>query len=163
MFKFSLIGVAELLSAIDSLQERVTVIDWFWNRDLEDYIAEVQSTHFDSEGGGDWPDLSEKYEARKEKTHPGRPIEVLNGALREAMTRPKDAANGIWDVAPSYLDVGSSLIYAQSQSEGDESRNLPARNLWAPELVGGEGVALMFHSQLQEFASAQGWPLANAL
>jgi len=162
MFRFSLIGVAELLSAIDNLQERVTTIDWVWNDDLEEYIAQLQGEHFDSEGGGNWPDLNERYAARKERTHPGQPIEVLNGALRESMVRPKDSANGIWDAAPSYLDVGSSLIYAQTQSEGDESRNIPARSLWSPELLSGEGVALLFHNELQDFAAAQGWPIGYA-
>lgn len=49
-------------------------------------IARAEVRWFESEGRGSWPPLSEAYAQRKAILHPGKPILVAEGDLREAAT-----------------------------------------------------------------------------
>ena len=77
---------------------------------------------FDSEGrgptAGAWAALSSQYEAWKEGAHPGQPILVATGGLREALT-VDGSAHALRDYSSSQFNYGTQgLDYASFHQTG---------------------------------------------
>jgi len=90
-----------------------------------------QRRHFATEGaatGSPWTDLSPVYKAWKEKKHPGAPILVLTGALREAATGGKGSVNRERKRSLTLGVKGGVVPYARYHQTGKRGPpRLPAR------------------------------------
>jgi hypothetical protein len=85
---------------------------------------------------GGWAPLSERTKAEKRrKGYGGRRIEERTGRLFSAMTDPA-SAYFFEDVKRDEATFGPDLFYAETQHKGDESKNLPARQLRPEPNVG---------------------------
>lgn len=75
-------------------------------------------------GGGKFAPLSARYKVAKEKKYPGSPILVVNGTLRDSVTR-RGARGSVFNLRSDSIEVGSSLPYARFIQDG--TKNMPAR------------------------------------
>lgn len=123
-------ALAELRTAFLEFAENLNDFEQYvWprvTRALEKAVAE----HFGVEGAdgaahGSWAPLSKKYAKWKEAHYPGRPIEVLRGNLKKALTQ-SSSAHAFRESNRQAMVFGTAdLPYASAQQEGTE--HMPAR------------------------------------
>ena len=128
IFTVEVLGEEQVARVLDGVEYRAQDMRPIWQILAEDFY-QVEEEQFATEGGfsGGWAELSERYKVWKEAHYPGRPILVLTGALREAITSP-NARGSIYDLQRDYMMVGVSrevLPYAVYHQTG--TRHMPAR------------------------------------
>lgn len=113
---------------------------------MANQVAKSNKEQFEKRGahyGALWAPLSPKYAALKAKTHPGKPIMVRTGLLKESLTqRPF----GIEEITGSKMVVGTGVRYASFHQRG--TTTMPARPLIGP---GPRGERKKFGSILHEW------------
>ncbi len=151
-------GLPPVRLALQRFAEGISDFTVYW----EDYFLPAWyrsiGANFETQGGStgsQWPALSVKYDAWKQKHWPGLPTNVLSGALRESLTFPQDA-NAVRDVTKNSLTVGTKVSYGSYVQLG--TRRMPKR----PVLRISESFAILAAKLLQEFgvktARAAGLP-----
>ena len=110
----SLPGQKEVSVALSRFNEKIS--DWthYWNDWLKPAWFRHITTQYETQGastGNQWPALTPRYAAWKNKHWPGLPTGVLSGATRESLTFPDDPL-GIWEATPTSLTVGTRVPYA---------------------------------------------------
>jgi hypothetical protein len=86
-------------------------------------------TDFATEGaqsGSRWAPLSPKYAAWKQQHYPGRGILLREGALKASLAGP-DAPQAIFRMAPTSLEIGTSVRYALAHQNPRPGSRLPQR------------------------------------
>lgn len=75
-------------------------------------------------GSGGWKPLSSAYKKWKDRRYPGRPLLVMTGALRDALTS-KSGPGAVYVIERKRLTMGTDLEVAQYHQKG--SSRMPAR------------------------------------
>ena len=92
-------------------------------------IKKFSKANFILKGSGKYEELSPKYVLRKAKIAPGKPILVVDGALRDSVI--KDTADSIIEISEDNAIVGTEVDYSFWVQEGtknkDGSVRMPAR------------------------------------
>lgn len=109
--RFEVDGDVQLSRALDMVADELEDLSPAFERMAEDFYT-TQWQVFAKEGGHEglkpWAPLSERYEAWKERHYPGRPILVLTGRLRAALTTP-NARGAIKQVTADTLILGAHV------------------------------------------------------
>lgn len=124
--KLSIDGEAKFNQAFDVLAEGLTDLRPVWPEiELQFYRAELeQFNSLGARGGSVWQPLSSKYEKRKAKIAPGKPILVLTGRLKRSLTII-GGDDSIRDPQPMSLTLGTKTPYAGYHQRG--TSKMPAR------------------------------------
>lgn len=123
MIKIEVQGAEELKAAFTDLAHKTGDLTPIWPA-IAEIFYERERALFSSEGEGQWVQLSPSYGAWKSKHHPGLPLLVLTGNLRESMTG-KGSPFSVYETTPHSLSVGSSVPYAIFHQLG--TSKMPAR------------------------------------
>jgi phage gpG-like protein len=97
-------------------------------REIVKDFYKVEKKQFESEGGygsGGWQPLSPRYAAWKAKKHPGRPLMVVSGLLKESLLGENPYS--IENVTPKSMEVGTVVNFAIYHQKG--TSKMPARQL----------------------------------
>lgn len=121
-------GEEAFLSALDSLDARVSNMRPSWPGVARGVYAEV-TERFATEGGGGWPGLTEAYAKRKREKFGGRKILSASGALEESLTG-RDGPASIYEETDDSVTLGSALVYAGVHQRGAPSKGVPARPIY---------------------------------
>ncbi|MCU1588776.1 MAG: hypothetical protein JWP11_32 [Frankiales bacterium] len=73
---------------------------------LADGFADRERVLFANDGEGHWDPLSKPYAAWKAHHHPGKPINVLTGTLRDSLTMP-GAKYSVREISDAQMVVGT--------------------------------------------------------
>ena len=125
LLKVTIDGQETLLRALGVVEK--SVHDWrpAWE-ECEKLFYEIEGNQFASQGsrgGNPWVKLSEGYGKWKALHHPGKPLLVVDGTLRDSLQGKGDGA--IRDIQPDSLTLGSSIPYAAYHQRG--TSRMPAR------------------------------------
>jgi phage gpG-like protein len=97
-------------------------------REIVKDFHKIEKKQFESEGGygsGGWQPLSPRYAEWKAKKHPGRPIMVLSGLLKESLLG--DNPYSVENITPKSMEVGTVVNFAIYHQKG--TSKMPARPL----------------------------------
>ena len=83
-------GAKEAVIHLQSYSRHVADFRALWPDITEAFVAREQ-LWFGKQGEGSWPPLSPDYAAWKSLVHPGKPLLVLSGNLKESLTTPSRA------------------------------------------------------------------------
>lgn len=112
-------ALSERADAVEDLHSLLEAFGPVFRRHMQEQFA--------TEGAlaGGWADLNPRYEAWKSEHYPGRPIGVLTGALRSAMTGGAGYTEDIGSDTASYgLGGGPATVYGKYFAGGGRG---PAR------------------------------------
>jgi len=113
-----------------------------WKGPVHDIFTSMMREQFEKQGaysGEAWKPLSPQYAEWKAKRAPGKPIMELWGYLKGSLLNEGDGAD--WHVfrsGPSWAEYGTRINYAATHHFGDESRNIPRRQV-IPKMTKAEG------------------------
>lgn len=125
----------QFADALNKAAERVSNLRVAFKRIQDDWIK-ANKAQFSLKGSGQYPPLSPAYAAWKQKTHPGKPILVLSGRLRDSMTTRSGTADSIRQVGKLAMILGTRVPYGiYHQADGARGR-LPQRKFL---FIGPEG------------------------
>lgn len=74
--------------------------------------------------GSQWAPLSPVYARWKQRNHPGKPLMVLSGDLKDSLTKRPFGVDEVWDKG---MVVGTAISYATYHQNGTD--RMPARPL----------------------------------
>jgi len=105
---FELAGSEKIIAELDDVLKKVEDFSPVWELIASDFYS-VMGNKFATGGGSKpWEPLSAKYAEWKARTHPGKPLMVLEGNLRASLTGP-NSSGSIKKVAPKQLTLGTSV------------------------------------------------------
>lgn len=123
---FSFYGDVQVDRTLARFSENVQDATPVWDQIADDF-AKGEARQFASAGAyasGGWAPLSPRYAAWKARTHPGQPLMVLSGNLRDSLTR---RPFGIEAIEPQSMTIGSDVDYGAYHQHGDPP--LPQRRV----------------------------------
>jgi len=83
---------------------------------------------FNLKGSGQYPDLSEPYATRKQRTHPNKPIMVRSGRMRDSITgRPNK--DSVLRIGKSAMVMGSKVPYMIFHQSDEPREVIPLRKV----------------------------------
>lgn len=127
---------------LQGLQDAVQDLSPVWQGPVHKIFTTMMRAQFDKQGaygGEQWTPLSPQYAAWKAKRAPGKPLMELWGYLRGSLINEGEGA--AWHVfrhGPSWAEYGTRINYAATHHFGDDSRNIPRRQL-IPKMTKAEG------------------------
>lgn len=149
-------GERELLAAFDGLIEvfeDVRELPQGWQPNV-DVRNEFEREWLDSEGGGEWADLSVGYAADKEAAVGNLPVEQYSRRMYLSLT-VEGAPNFVREESASSLKVGTADPKARWHHEG--AGNLPVRELIKKTEQEAQAQLLVFHNSYAESSRALGF------
>jgi phage gpG-like protein len=114
-------GITDLVGSLEALATRVEDLSPAWQEIRERFVT-YEENWFESQGNGNWPQLSKDYAEWKHKHFPGEPILVRTGRLRETVTEPD-----ILIIEPNRVTFGTSDPVAAAHQDG--TGRLPVRKV----------------------------------
>lgn len=154
MTRVNVHGERELLAAIDRLTELVSdqrERGWQKNVDLR---LDRQRRHMDTEGGGEWPELSAGYARDKEAAVGNLPILQFSTHMYRSLTE-EGADNYVREEDADSLKVGSSDPKARWHHRG--AGRLPVREVIRVTDEEGREHLQVFHDSYEIEARALGF------
>lgn len=124
--EIEVVGAKEVNAKLQALTLRLQEPSVILGR-IEQEFYEIEVRQFATSGQGRWPALSPAYAARKQRTHPGQPLMVRDGELRESLTRQ----GGKWQVrrlTGNTLEIGTNRPGAAAHQDSKRSW-LPVRKV----------------------------------
>lgn len=91
---------------------------------------------FNLKGSGQYQALSPKYAARKSKTHPGAPILVASGRLRDSLTQRGGTSDTISRIGKLNMILGTRVPYGIYHQSDSARKKMPLRKFL---FIGPEG------------------------
>ena len=117
---------------LERYQQRLDDLSPVWEQ-LADRFIKLQAQNFASQGAtmsGGWSPLSPQYARQKARSHPGAPILVRDGDLRDSLA----GTLGIREHNRHSMTVGTAVPYATYHQNG--TPRMPARRLIGDVPVG---------------------------
>lgn len=96
---------------------------------IRDDWVKSNKAQFSLKGSGQYPPLSPKYATRKATTHPGAPIMVKSGRLRDSLSKRSGTFDSIRRVGKLSMILGTKTPYGIYHQEGAPANNLPVRKI----------------------------------
>lgn len=147
-------GEKELFAAIDRLTELVSdQRERGWQENV-DVRLDFERRYLDSEGGGQWPELSTGYAPNKERAVGNLPILQYTTRMYRSLTE-EGAPNFIREESADSLRVGSSDFKARLHHEG--RGRLPVREVMQVTDEEGKAHLQVFHDSYEASARALGF------
>lgn len=121
LLETEVIGADVTVAHLHGYAEHLKDFRDLWPDVVEAFVAR-EDLWFGKQGEGSWPPLSPEYAAWKAVVHPGKPMLVVSGDLRESLTLPGRAKLAETDYM---LVLGSSDPKAKWHQHG--TAKMPAR------------------------------------
>lgn len=121
----------EILKKINNVAKNIDNMAPVWQEWEKFFLGKVVPGIFDTKGstlGEQWQSYSPAYKKWKSKNHPGKPMLVLKGVLKEAATGGKGYRSRV--VKKNLIMEIVGVDHALAQHEGNPGQNLPARRYW---------------------------------
>ncbi len=154
MFELRVRGERELYAAIDRLTELVSDQRERGWQDNADIRLDYQRRYLDSEGNGQWPELSAGYASDKEAAVGNIPILQYSTRMYRSLTE-EGADNYVREESADSLKVGTSDWKARVHHEG-KGRN-PVREVMRVTDKEGKEHLQVFHDTYEIEARALGF------
>lgn len=127
---------AEFKAMLNRAAERVSDLRVAF-REIQRDWWKANKAQFSLKGSGQYPPLSPKYAARKAVTHPGAPILVRSGRLRDSLTN-RGTSDTISQIGKLSLVTGTTVPYGIYHQSDEPRDRLPLRKFL---FIGPEGRA----------------------
>jgi hypothetical protein len=147
-------GERRLFEAIDRLTDLVSdqrERGWQENVDIR---LDFERRHLDSEGSGDWPELSEGYARDKEAAVGNKPVLQYFGRMYRSLTE-EGAPNFVREEEADSLKVGTSDPKARRHHEG--RGRLPVREVMQATNEEAQAHLQVFHDSYEATSRALGF------
>lgn len=112
--------------ALNRASEKVSDLRVAFKLIQDDWIKSNKA-QFTLQGSGQYPPLSKKYAARKAVTHPGAPILVRSGRLRDSVARRAATADSIREIGKLSMVLGTRTPYGIFHQSDAPRRKIPQR------------------------------------
>ena len=116
-------GTEQLSKAFTELSRRIGDLTPVWPR-VAQIFYERERQLFDSQGEGNWVQLSARYGRWKQKHFPGYPLLQRTTEMAVSLTN-RSSPFSVLDMRPKNFAVGTSVPYAQFHQTG--TSRMPAR------------------------------------
>lgn len=147
-------GERRLFEAIDRLTELVSdQRERGWQENV-DVRLDYQRRHMDTEGAGDWPELSAGYARDKEEAVGNIPVLQYTGRMYRSLTE-EGAPNFVREEEADSLRVGTSDRKARAHHEG--KGRLPVREVMRATDEEGKDHLQVFHDSYEIEARGLGF------
>lgn len=147
-------GEKQLFEAIDGLISLISdQRERGWQKNV-DVRLDYQRRYMDSEGGGDWPELSAGYARDKEAAVGNLPILQYTTRMYRSLTE-EGAPNYVREETATTLSVGSSDPKARLHHEG--AGRLPVREVIRVTNEEGQSHLQVFHDSYEASSRALGF------
>lgn len=154
MIRVTIHGEQRLFAAIDRLTGQVRdQRERGWQKNV-DVRLDFQRRYLDSEGGGDWPELSAGYKRTKESAVGFLPILQFSTRMYRSLTE-EGADNFVREEEAETLRVGTSDVKARWHHEG--RGRLPVREVMQVTDAEGQAHLDVFHDTYAASARALGF------
>jgi phage gpG-like protein len=100
-----------------------------FNDAIDEVVIPELREHFESEGRGQWPRLSDAYESRKKKLYGDRPILQATGATFRSLTGPEGEEHQVRIVEPGGAVFGTDLPYPQFHQKRPKRKGRKRRRI----------------------------------
>lgn len=153
-FRIHIRGEQRFFAALDRLSEVVEdQRERGWQENV-DVRLDYQRRYMDTEGGGDWPELSEGYARDKEAAVGNKPVLQYLGRMYRSLTE-EGAPNFVREEDADSLKVGSSDPKARWHHEG--RGRLPVREVIEATDEEGQAHLQVFHDSYEATSRALGF------